>query len=61
MNLNDANNKCENGSNLLDPKSDKEVNFFKKIFANEDFWVSSDTESVSTKNVVCQLNVSGKL
>ena len=62
MNLNDAKKKCEHGSTLLNPKSDQEVNFFRNLFANEDFWISSDIEPLTQfKNVVCQVDLPGLL
>ena len=61
MTLNDALKKCQHGSTLLDPKSDQEVKFFKSIVSNEDFWLSSDIDSVGLKNVFCQFYVSGRL
>ena len=61
MTLNDAYIKCEHGSNLIEPKSDQEKNFFQNLFANEDFWALSDTDSFNLKHVVCKLDVLGKL
>ena len=62
MNLKEAYNKCEHGSNLLNPKSDQEVKFFQSLFQNEDFWVSTDhIESLNLKNVVCKVDVIGEL
>ena len=61
MNLKDANNKCERESSLSNPKSDEEVKFFRNLFPNEDFWISSDIDPVpvTLKNVVCQVHVLG--
>ena len=61
MNLKDAYNECERESSLSNPKSDEEEKFFRNLFANEDFWKSSDLdpESVTLKNVVCQVHVLG--